>query len=84
MATLIVSDGRLVDILPPLDQLTCDYHDDHDEDGRPRGNRCGKPVTHEIKWKDGRWSMACDEHAADFRREVPELVRSIDPLPVAR
>jgi hypothetical protein len=56
---------------------TCDYHDDHDEDDRPRGNRCGKPATRTIFWKDGRWSMGCDEHVAEVSREVPELIKAI-------
>jgi hypothetical protein len=59
------------------DHSTCDYHDDHDEDDRPRGNRCGKPATRTIHWNDGRWSMGCDEHAAEVTREVPGLIRSI-------
>lgn len=60
-----------------VDHATCDYHDAHDEDDRPRGNRCGRPATRTIVWKDGRWSMGCDEHAAEIGREVPELVASI-------
>jgi hypothetical protein len=63
---------------------TCDYHDDHDEEDQPRGNRCGRPATKVIYWRDGRWSPGCDEHAAEIGREVPELVRSIDPLPAVR
>jgi hypothetical protein len=59
---------------------TCGYHDDHDELDRPRGNRCGKPRTQVVDWRDGRWSNACDEHAAEIAREVPGLILRIRPI----
>lgn len=68
----------------PLDNEldTCDYHDDYDTFDRPCGNRCGKPATQVIRWRDGQWSRGCDEHAAEIFRTVPELVRSIEPISI--
>lgn len=45
---------------------TCAFHYEYDpETLDPRGAECGDRATHEIHWKDGRVSPACDAHGFD-------------------
>jgi hypothetical protein len=60
-----------------LNDDRCGYHDDHDEDDNPCGNRCGEPSTKVVRWKDGRTSMACDRHATEVRDHVLHLIAEI-------
>jgi hypothetical protein len=42
----------------------CDFHDAHDVEGQPTGQRCTKQATHLIKWHDSKqFSLACEPHA---------------------
>lgn len=41
---------------------TCDYYPECDEQGEPKGSRCGAPATHVIFWDDERYSLGCAEH----------------------
>ena len=64
--------------LPAFD--TCDWHPEHDDNGEPKGKRCGAPATHRVLWMDGsrRFSLACAQHL-DFESVAPS--RRVQPLP---
>ena len=62
----------------------CDFHDAHDADERPTGNRCPKPATHRIIWNDGkRFSFGCDDHL-EIDADASVKPAAIEPLEVAR
>lgn len=45
---------------------TCAFKPFHDlAENRPFGPSCGKPATHHIVWKDGRYSPMCPEHGLE-------------------
>lgn len=61
-------------------KLDCDYHDSHTPDGKPCGNRCGKPATKKIIWRDGRFSLTCGEHDGEMTTEANGFMLRIEPI----
>lgn len=48
----------------------------------PIGPECGRAVVSVIRWADGRYSPACDQHGLNsLTPETRSLVAAVDPLP---
>ena len=59
--------------MPGSNGMTCDWVPEHDDQGRPKGRRCGKAASFRIFWLDGtkRFSLACTGHHLDIDPVAP-------------
>ena len=57
-------DDAAADAMVDDGQPRCDFHEEHDADGRPVGRRCEATATHRLVWLDGsnRYSYGCSDH----------------------